>query len=150
MSIILDDGTFLVGNSFAVVATADTFCTLRALSTWTQSDSTADKEAALIRAFDYLKICSWSDTAFADGIPDRVVEAQIRAAAKELASPGAMQPDEESNLKRKKIEGAVEKEYFDASRFSGTIHNDVLNLIRPYLAATSTSTTRTTRHLIRR
>jgi len=151
MTIILDDGSFEVGNSFVTTDEADDFCELRALSDWTSIEVTATKEAALIRAFDYLKVVSWSDTAFASGIPERVKEANIRAAVKEITSPGIMQKDEESNLKRKKIEGAIEKEYFEAGRFSGTIHNDILNLIKPYLASTSTSTTAgSQRYLVRR
>jgi len=149
MAIILDDGSFEIGNSFVIVSDIEEYAELRAESGWTGNTSNDAKEAAAIRAFDYFKIISWSSTAFASGIPVRIKEAQIKAAIKELTSPGVMQPTEESNIKRKRIEGAIETEYFEASRFTGKIHNDILNLIKPYLAITE-STIRSTRHLVRR
>ena len=150
MALTIDDGSFEVGNTFTTAIATDDYAELRAVSSWIDSTDDDAKDAAMIRAFDYLKVISWSSTAFTSGVPARIVEAQMVAAIKELAKPGVMQPTEESNLKKQIIGGAIEKEYFEAGRFSGTIHNDILNLIKPYLLSTESTTSGTTRYLVRR
>ena len=54
MALIVEDGSGLSGaNSYASTAQADTYASDRGLTAWT--GDTATKEAALIRATDYLE-----------------------------------------------------------------------------------------------
>ena len=54
MALVVEDGSGLSGaNSYATAAQADTYASDRGLSAWT--GDTATKEAALIRATDYLE-----------------------------------------------------------------------------------------------
>lgn len=147
MALIIDDGTLETGNTFATLDEADIYHGDRLTTDWIEK-TIPDKEAAMIRAFDYLKVLPWNDTAFALGVPDRVKEAQIKAAVKEVKEPGTLQQDQTSNIKRKKIEGAIETEYFQAGKFSGTIHTDINALLQPYLIAPAV--VRAARHLVRR
>jgi hypothetical protein len=55
MTIIVEDGSGIIGaNSYASVAYADSYFTLRGITTWTGANSL--KEAALIKATDYIDL----------------------------------------------------------------------------------------------
>ena len=145
----IDDGTFTIGNSFVSLMEADDYHELRASENWNLTTTTDDnKEAALIRAFDYLFIQDWQAGVFDVEIPERVKRAQLVAAEKELGSPGTLQEDKENNLKRKHIEGVIEREYFSKNLSNETIFTEIQNLLKPYLSATTTKTT-TQRFLVR-
>lgn len=131
MALIIDDGTFAVGNSFVTVQAAETFHELRGYTDWTTSADETGKEAALIRAFDFLSVQNWKSTTFTSGVPAKITQAQILAALKELGSPGSLQPDITTGVKSQKIEGAVSTEFFSAGE--GTLFSVVENLIRPYI-----------------
>jgi len=135
MALIIDDGTFEVGNTFLLLSDINTYHSVRLSSPWTTETSDAKKEAAVIRAFDYLAIQNWLIDAFDDGIPTRVEYALCVAANKELDSPGVLQKDQQKNVKRKRIEGAIETEYFAKNLSSETVFTEVLNLIKPYIEA---------------
>lgn len=143
MTITIDDGTFLVGNSFVTIEEADAYHTDRLNSDWVAAEEST-KEAALIRAFDYLSVKNWLSTAFSDGIPIRVENAQCVAALKELQATGALQPDITPGLKKKEIDGVISTEYFESSvAAGGTIYTAVENMIEPYLATSAASSRRT-------
>jgi hypothetical protein len=134
MTITIDDGTFLVGNSFVTLDETDTYHEDRATETWIATTVTDDqKEAALIKAFDYLYVQNWIAGVFDTEIPIRVKQAQMVAAGKELSSPGSLQADQDSNVKRKNIEGAIETEYFSKSLSSAPVFTQIQNLLKPYL-----------------
>ena len=130
MTLTIDDGTFEVGNTFVTENEAEEYHESRGNSSWEDADDEA-KEAALIRAFDYLSVQNWSSTAFETTIPVKVKQAQMLAALKELSSSGVLQPDVSTGVKSEAIEGAIEKEYYESG--PGTIFSGVENLIRPYL-----------------
>jgi hypothetical protein len=139
----IDDGTFTVGNTFIDLFDADEYHELRQTEAWLDSEVTdGQKEAALIRGFDYLMVQDWSADAFLSGIPDRVKWAQCVAAVKELSSPGTLQADVDNNVKRKRIEGAIETEYFSKNLSSQTVFTEVENLIKPYLNVSVTRSSR--------
>jgi len=65
-SIIVEDGTGLANaNSYASVASADTYHENRGNGTWADAE-TADKQVALIRATDYIDLNSFKDTILED------------------------------------------------------------------------------------
>lgn len=130
MAIVIDDGTFAVGNSFVTLAESDTFSEDRNYTAWINGDE-EDKNAALIRAFDYLSIQNWQSTTFDDGIPTKISQSQMLAAIRELESPGAMQPDISTGIKSESLEGVSETEYFEGG--TGTIFSAVENLISSYI-----------------
>lgn len=118
MSLILEDGTAPAGaNSYATETMADDYFDARGNTTWT--DSTDDKEAALIRAtqaIDALYRGRWpgyrsnfrsqnlewprtnaydteGNIIDSDEIPQEVIDATCEAAIRELATSGSMIPD---------------------------------------------------------
>lgn len=129
MALIIDDGTFEVGNSLGTIDEADAYHLLRGNTAWATAES-ADKESAMIRSFDFLSVQPWSSTAFDNGIPIKVKQAQFVGALKELAGSGSLQPDAKSGIKKESIAGAIEKEYFEGGDV--TIYSAVENLIQPY------------------
>lgn len=132
MTITIDDGTFLVGNSFITIDEADEFHAARLNTDWaTLTDS--EKEAALIRAFDFLSVQNWASTAFSSGIPLKVKNAQCIGALKEAGSSGALQPDITPGVKVQKFDDVMETEYFESSGSGGTTYTAVENMISPYL-----------------
>jgi len=133
MALVIDDGTFTVGNTFLDLIDVDSYHAERLTLPWTEETDNAKKEAAIIRAFDYLRVQQWLSDAFIDGIPTRVEQALCVAANKELDSPNTLQADKTSNVKRKRIEGAIETEYFSKNLDSSTIFTEIDNLIAPYL-----------------
>lgn len=132
MALIVDPGTFVVGNTFVEIAFADNFHVSRKNNPWIQA-TVEDKEAALVRAFDYFTVQNWKSDAFLLGIPLRVKNAQCIAALKELSSPGAMQPDITPGVKKESIDGAVSTEYFEDQGGGGTVYTAVNNMIKPFL-----------------
>ena len=147
--LILDDGSFTIGNTFALLYDADEYHTLRQTESWISEDVTEDaKNAAMIRAFDYLRTRDWQAGIFDVEIPSRIIQAQYVAAAKELSSPGTLQSDVNPNVKRKRIEGAIDTEYFSKNLSSSTVFTEVDNLIKPYLNST-TNFSQTSRTLVR-
>lgn len=131
MAITIDDGTFAVGNSFVTAREAEAFHEARGYTDWTTSTDDAGKEAALIRAFDFLSVQNWKTDTFETSVPTKVEQAQILGALKELSSPGSLQPDITTGIKSQSIEGAVETEYYSTGE--GTLFTVVENLIRPYI-----------------
>jgi hypothetical protein len=131
MTITIDDGTFLIGNSFVTVLMADAFHEARQNTAWFAA-SEAQKEAALIKAFDYLSVQNWTSTAFSTEIPLKIKNAQCIGALKELEEAGALQPDVNPNIKMESIDGVMETEYFEGSG-SAIIPTAVMNMIKPYL-----------------
>jgi hypothetical protein len=133
MTIIIDDGTFLIGNSFVEISTADTFHASRLNTNWS-SATEAQKEAALIRAFDFLSVQNWATDAFSSGIPLKIQNAQCIGALKEVEASGALQPDLTPGIKKESIDGVVSTEYFNEdSGGGGVVYTAVENMIKPYL-----------------
>jgi len=130
MTITIDDGTFIVGNSFVTLAESDIFSTDRGYTTWVDGDE-EEKEASLIRAFDYLSVQNWKSTAFTSNIPPKIEQAQIIAAIREFDSPGVLQPDISTGIKSEALDGVLETHYFESG--SSTIFSGVENLITPYI-----------------
>jgi hypothetical protein len=137
--LILDDGTFDIGNTFVELIEADTYHSNRLTDSWLESSVTdAQKESALIRAFDYLYVQDWKAGVFDIEIPVRVKRAQMVAASKELESPGSLQEDQDKHLKRKRLEGVVDKEYFKSDPDGQVVFTEIMNLLKPYLRITET------------
>lgn len=130
MTIVIDDGTFTVGNSFVTLAEADTYSEDRNNTTWIYGDE-PEKEAALIRAFDYLSVQNWISTTFDDEIPTKIEQAQMLGAGKEFDSPGVLQPDVATGIKSEELKDVIETHYFEGG--TGTIFSSVVNLITPYI-----------------
>lgn len=139
MTLTLDDGTFAVGNTLISLDDADEYHDIRGNAEWTEALDVS-KEAALVRAFDYLAVQDWTAGTFDDGIPAAITKAQCIGAAKELSSPGTLQPDVTTGIKSQSIAGAVEKEFFEDGE--QTIFSAIENLIRPYLGNSYYSTGR--------
>jgi len=137
MTIIIDDGTFEVGNSFVTLVESNTFATDRGYSDWEDGD-TEDKEAALIRTFDFLSIQNWKSTTFDDGIPVKIEQAQCLGAIRELETSGALQPDVATGIKSESIDGVLETEYFASG--AGQVFSAVENMIGAYLYKSGSKT----------
>jgi len=133
MTLTIDDGTFLIGNTFLSLTDIDTYHEARLTPFWQTITDDDAKEAAIIRGFDYLKIQTWKSDVFLLGIPIRICDALCVAANKELETPGNLQADQQNNVKRKRIEGAIETEYFSKDRSSSVIFIEIGNLISSYL-----------------
>ena len=148
MTIIIDDGTFTLGNSFITLEEAENYHVDRATPSWIDTTKTdEDKEAAIIKGFDYLYVQDWLAGVFDIEVPAKVKRAQIIAAEKELSRPGILQEDQDSNLKRKRIEGVIEKEFFSMTKTSATIFTEIQNLLKNYLNISTT--TKRQRFLVR-
>lgn len=132
----IDDGTFNKGNSFVTLIDAEDFHALRGNAEWDKATD-PDKEAALVRTFDYLAVQDWTVGTFDEGIPGPIKKAQHIGALRELSERGILQPDLTKGVKSQSVEGAVEKEFFEDGE--ETIFTAIQNLIRPYLGNTATS-----------
>ena len=135
MALVVEDGSGLSGaNSYATAAQADTYASDRGLSAWT--GDTATKEAALIRATDYLEATyreawlgyratqtqalSWPRTNVevdlypipADEVPVAVRNATIEMAIRALTED--LLADQTQRVKREKVD-VLEIEYADGS-----------------------------------
>ncbi len=131
MTITLDTGTFEVGNSLLTLIEAEEYHLTRGYTAWTGTDDDVAKEAAMIRAFDFLGVQNWRAGTFTAGIPIRIKQAQAIAALRELASPGSMQPDRTVGLKSDSLDGVFTKQFFEDG--GQTLHTAVQNLILPYI-----------------
>ena len=148
MTISIDDGTFLTGNSFITFNEAENYHVDRSTEAWIDTTITdEEKEAAIIKGFDYLYVQDWLAGVFDIEVPAKVKRAQIIAAEKELSRPGILQEDQDSNLKRKRIEGVIEKEFFSMNKTSATIFTEIQNLLKNYLNISTT--TKRQRFLVR-
>jgi len=136
MPIVLDTGSFS-GNSFVTVIDADMFNEDRGNSLWTAEEDELKKEAALIRAFDYLAVLDFSDTAFDNGVPTAIEKAQCIGALKELETPGVLQQDREVGVKKDAIDGAIEKQFFESGQ--RTLFTAIDNLVKSYLRSATIS-----------
>ena len=132
MAITVDDGTFATGNSFVTADEADVFHLDRGNGDWGDADTDV-KDAALIRAFDFLSVQAWKSDAFTSDIPQRIKNAQCVAALKELIESGSIQPDVQTGVKKETIDDVVSMEYFEGGDNSGVIFTAIENLIKPYL-----------------
>lgn len=135
MTLVVENGTGLSNaNSYASVATANAYATLRGLTDWTGTD--AVKEAALIRATDYLEATYRNDwqgsrvsatqalswprvNVMVDGfvvgddvVPTAVVNACIELAIRALTEN--LLDDQTQRVKREKVD-VIEIEYADGS-----------------------------------
>jgi len=128
---MIDNGTFAVGNSFVTLSEADEYHNIRQNTDWFDKTN-AQREAALIKAFDFLSVQNWTTTAFSSGVPAKIKSAQCIGALKEATSPDALQPDISSSVKKESIDGVMETEYFEGSG-SAAIITAVENMIRPYI-----------------
>lgn len=143
MTIVVEDGTGLANaNSYASVAEADTYLTLRGITSWSSLQQ-AEKEAALVRATDYMPIFAWQgirsvNTQALDWprtyvyvrgalLPSPAFPTQIKTACIELAWRGASGPlnpdinvgtDDTGRMIIKKVErvGPIDEETTYASR----------------------------------
>jgi len=138
MTLTIDDGTFEVGNSFATSLEAETYHEVRGYSVWIDGNS-EEKEAALIRAFDFLSVQNWKSTTFATSVPIKIKQAQIIGALKELVDSGSLQPDVQTGIKSDSIEGVFETKFFEEG--PGTLFTAIENLIRPYINRPGRKTT---------
>jgi hypothetical protein len=135
MALTIDDGTFEVGNSLVTLSYAYTYHELRGNLSWLDK-SDEEQEAFLIRAFDFLSVQDWATDAFTTSIPKKVKDAQCLAAFKEMEEDNALQPDYNPNIKRERIEGVIETEYFGKRDLDSMVVSPpaaVMNLIKPYL-----------------
>ena len=137
MALIIDDGSLELGDSFVTIDEADTYHRLRGNKEWAKL-SIPSKEAVLIRAFDFLSIQNWSAGVFGTAIPAKVKQAQCLGALKESITPGSLQPDVETGIKSKSIDGVLATSYFAGG--SGTINTAIENLIRGYIATPGVKT----------
>jgi len=135
--LVVDDGSFSIGNTFLLLTDVDLYHEVRLTTPWNKETEDDKKEAAIIRGFDYLKIQNWDSSAFLADIPIRIEEALCVAANEELNSPGAMQKNQSNNIKKEKIAGAIETEYFSKNASSSTIFTKINDLIAPYLDSAS-------------
>ncbi len=132
MALIVEDGTRPAGaNTYATVGEADAYLALRGIDAWADA-TTEEKEAALIKAADYLNGLSWhgrkvasrvmawprADMVDADGygissgeIPEAVVDACCYMAGEFIggADPLAAQDRALSSMKVGSVEMAWEQ-----------------------------------------
>jgi hypothetical protein len=140
----VEDGTGLsTANSYASVAEADAYHTLRGNTAWTGADEV--KEAALIRATSYItgeyssrwpgyrssatQALDWprsealdSDGYYQSGVPVAVKVATIEAALLELVTAGTLTESQDRGgaIVREKV-GPIETEYSDNAP-TGTVY----------------------------
>jgi len=116
VSLIIEDGSIIANaNSYASLATVDAYHLARNNTTWTGYDEI--KEAAILRAMDYIEAQNWLGMAYSgpvggvgyqplqwprvdvyvggfelayDEIPPKVISALCEAALVELVTPGAL------------------------------------------------------------
>lgn len=148
-------------SSYGTVDDADTYHDDRANSAWGESSvSTASKEAALLRASEYIdyqfrpsfpgykaglraQTREWprawaydeeNNSIPSDEVPIEVEYATYEAALRELADPGSLLPDFTPNqqVKRERVEGAVEVEY--TGPIGASSAKPILTIVRGILA----------------
>lgn len=163
MALIIEDGTMPEGaNSFASVAEADAYLSARGLS-WplpesdvVQDANLAAKEAALVRAADYLNVLAWRGSkvewnwpmswprkdapipgSSEQFIPDNVVPVQVKRACMELAALFYAGEDLLAAVERggriaSETVGPISTSYFDDAS-SETFYPAVAGLIGDFL-----------------
>lgn len=155
MPLVVEDGTGLeTANSYVSVADADAYHTLRQNTTWTDLAIAADKEAALVKATDFLderyggsfkgrrktdvQALGWPRSEVYDatgdaitGVPELVKRATYEAALRAVS--GELNPDLDRGglVKRTKV-GDLEVEYADHAPGS-TEYRRIDEILRPYL-----------------
>lgn len=153
--IIVEDGGLVPGaNSFATLDQADAYHSDMGNLSWQEASETI-RIQALIRAGRYLNslawkgVCksqdqdmSWPRTGVADRdgravaegkVPKSVVMAQCEAAAREVESPGALEPDlERGGLVAASKVDCLETTWLDSAP-AGTVFTAVKGLLAGYL-----------------
>lgn len=135
MTLTIDSGTFEVGNSLVTLEYAYSYHEIRGNLAWVDK-SDEKQEAFLIRAFDFLSVQNWASGTFLAGVPKKIKDAQCLAAFKEMEQDNALQPDYNPTVKRERIEGVIETEYFgrgETDSMAAAPPTAVMNLIKPYL-----------------
>lgn len=135
MALTIDDGTFEVGNSLVTLEYAAGYHEDRDNTAWFNRLD-YQQEALLIKAFDFLSVQNWATGTFSSGIPKKIKDAQCLAALKELEQEDTLQPDYNPTIKRERIEGVTETEYFgrgETASMASSPPTAIMNLIRPYL-----------------
>lgn len=142
MTLIIEDGSGVVSaNSYASATDVTAHHTARGNTAWTGTD--AAKEAAILRAMDYIEGMPWKGQKLAyanalewprmnvvdrsgytiptDAIPQGVILALCAAALVELVTPGALAPALERGgmVKREKVD-VIETEFMDGAPSSTT------------------------------
>lgn len=133
MALIIEDGTGVSGaNTYASLATVDSYCSDRAYEAWTGNDDI--KNASILRGMAYVesffykgkKVASdqalkWPRSGMTDedgytvdedAIPLNLKYAVSEAAFREIQNPGTLQADLTSGIKKEKIAFDFETEYF--------------------------------------
>lgn len=130
MTLIVEDGSRVPGaTSYADIATVDAYHAARCNADWTGTD--AVKEAAILRAMDYLYGLPWRGQKASEAqaldwprswiedkdgyavsayaVPAQVVHALCEVALRELQSPGSTMPDlgRDDMLNSLEVAGAV-------------------------------------------
>jgi len=155
-TLIIEDGTAssYSANSYITVAEANQFCANHGLSDWENFDN-SDKITAIIRAcafvdaeyhfkgakYSYDSPMQWprvgvydeinlepEDEEYYQEIPRALKNACCRAAYEEAMSPGVLQANETTNVKREKID-VIETEYFEKGS-SKTIYRTIEGFIK--------------------
>lgn len=80
-------------NTFADMAYIDAYHGIRGNVAWIDEADTAKRQAAVIRAFDYLSTRRWKVGVIVIPLPEKVKQAQAEGALRELIEPGVLQPD---------------------------------------------------------
>lgn len=139
MAIVVEDGTGVANaNSFVTLDETEEYHETRGNSSWLSNTDDDAKEAAIIRASDFINTLNFKGVRYtgdqalcfprsnlydAEGyllaetaVPAKVKAAQQEAALKELLSPGCLTVDQKrgGRVKRKKID-VLETEYFEGA-----------------------------------
>lgn len=124
-------------NSFVTLDEADAYHDERANSGWVNYGDD-DKEAALIRAYDYLSTLNWKENTFITETPEAVKKAHCEAALREIVAPGCLMPDltKEDYVLSETVD-VLNTTY--ANRKPGTQHTKIKKLIKNYLKGGSGS-----------
>lgn len=127
-----EDGSVVANaNTYVEVADVDAYATNHGYSEWEGDADT--KAAAILRGMNYIESYNFKGKKTArdnplkwpraevrdeddyllesDEIPDEVVKATCEAAYREVVSPGVLQEDRTTGIKRKKVD-VLETEYF--------------------------------------
>lgn len=159
-TLIIEDGTASSqsANSYVTVDEVDTFCENYGLDSWATL-STTDKETAIFRGMAYVEaefdfkgekysyddplewprvgiyedvnIYPTTDLLYYQEIPKGVKNAVCRAAYEESVSPGILQANLTSNIRREKID-VIEVEYFGTEP-SRTIYSAIAGFLKGLL-----------------
>jgi len=157
MPLIVETGAVVANaNSYVSLDDANAYHAARGNSTWTGTD--AAKEAAVLRAMDYLEKLNWQGDDYDgpagasgkqplkwprrgvvlggyvwpwDEVHPGVQNALCEAALIELTDPGALAPAFSLGVKREKL-GPMETEYFGPA--SGEVYHTIMQHLRGLVA----------------